>query len=384
MKYIILVQCSAAFENCFDLFSEFFVLLTDRIIRTMAKKGLDLISGYLAAIGGVITLCISAASCQALQGVVPDFQLSAARSFMQCTCYFLVARAMRANNIVPKMQILPLIVLSLVYVFYNVGEFGSTAYIALIETVGILNLVCILTSIIQTKFLFKIDLKKIHIVSFPVLIVGIVMISQPFQNQVEMHHPFQNHSVSDTQCRNLSYISNLSHPISCNISNNELVPEDIHRKLKGYILAGIGGIGAAMIYDINAVLLSNIEPITTAMYFSSLCFVVSLLISFYCEALVVVGNMWQYLFILVHCIASAMNTYFTIYSTQKIGGVEFSLVSSLQVILNLVVQYVLMGRIMPGHRNWMEVVGAIILVIGAAISPLFEMVQLNRQINTLP
>ena len=262
--------------------------------------------------------------------------------------------------------------------------FGSTAYIALIETVGILTVVCILTSIIQAKFLFKIDLKKIHIVTFPVLIVGIVMVSQPFQNQGEIHHPFQNHSFSDTLCRNLSYISNSSNPISCTISNNEQVPEDIHRKLKGYILASIGGIGAGMIYDINAVLLSNVQPITTAMYFSSLCFVVSLLISFYCEALVVVGSMWQYLFILGHCISSAMNTYLTIYSTQKIGGVEFSLICSLQVILYLIVQYAFMGRIMPGHRNWMEVVGAIILVIGAAISPIFEIVQLKREINTLP
>ena len=139
-----------------------------------------------------------------------------------------------------------------------------------------------------------------------------------------------------------------------------------------------------MINDINAVLLSNLEPITTAMYFFSLCFVVSLMISFYCEALVVLGSMWQYLYILGHCISSAMCTYLTIYSTQKIGGVEFALIGSLQVILNLIVQYAFMGRIMLGHRNWMEVVGAIILVIGAAISPIFEIVQLKRQINTLP
>ena len=215
MKFVIIVQCLAAFKTVFYLFLELFVLSTDRNIGTMAKQRFDLIIGYFAAIGEVITLCISAATCQALQGVIPDFQLSAARSFMQCICYSLVARATRANNIVPKMQILPLIVLSLLYVLYNVGEFGSTAYIALIETVGILTVVCILTSIIQAKFLFKIDLKKIHIVTFPVLIVGIVMVSQPFQNQGEIHHPFQNHSVSDTLCRNLSYISNSSNPISC-------------------------------------------------------------------------------------------------------------------------------------------------------------------------
>ena len=350
----------------------------------MAKERFDLISGYFAAMGQVITSGFSAASVQALQGTIPDFQLSATRAFMQGITYFLLVRTTGARTSVTKMQILPLIVLSLLYVLYNIGEYGSTAYIALIETIGIVTVVSILTAIMQAKFLFKIDLKKINLVTIPVLVVGIIMVTQPFQHLREMHDPFQNHSFSDTLCRNLSYVSNSSNPISCNISNNGPVPVDIHAKVKGYILACIGGIGAGMVYDINAVLLSKINPITTAMYFSSLCFVVSALTSFYCEALVVVGNMWQFLFILGHCIASAMNTYFTIYSTRKIGGVGFSLVCSLQVILYLIIQYAFMGRIMPGHRNWMEGVGAIILVIGAAISPIFEIAQLKREINTLP
>ena len=350
----------------------------------MAKERFDLISGYFAAIGQVITACFSVASVQALQGAIPDFQLSAARSFVQGITYFLLARTTGASSIVPKPQILPLIVLSLMYILYNIGEFGSAAYIPLIETIGIVTLFCILTTVLQGKFLYKIDLKKIHIVTFSVLVVGIVMVTQPFQHQEEMHHPFQNSSFSATVHRNLSYISNLSNPISCDISNNESLSEDAQRKVKGYILACIGGIGAGTSFDINAVLLSNLEPITTAMYFSSLCFVVSLLISFYFEALVVVGTMWQYLFISGHCIASAMNTYFTIYSTRKIGGVKFSLVCSIQVVLILVIQYDFMGRIMPGHRNWMEVVGALILVIGATISPIFEIVQLKREINILP
>ena len=282
------------------------------------------------------------------------------------------------------MQILPLIVLSLLYVLSNVSEYGSSVYIALTETVGIVISVSILTTVMQGRFLYKIDLKKIHIVTFPVLIIGILMVTQPVQQLGQMHKLFQNHSLSDTEHRNLSYISNTSFPVPCEISNNESSPENDHRKVKGYILATIGGITAGMIYDINAVLLSNIEPITTAMYFCSLCFVVSLLISFYCEALVVVGNLWQYLFILGHCIASVMNTYCTIYSTQKIGGVKFSLVGSPQVILYLIVQYAFMGRIMPGHRNWMEVVGAILLLIGAAVSPIFEIIQLKREVNTLP
>ena len=349
----------------------------------MAKDRFDLISGYLAAMGQIITSCFSAASVQALQGAIPDFQLSAAQSFVQGITYFLLARTTGASTSVAKMQILPLIVLSLLYVLYNIGEYGSTANIALIETIGTVTVVSILTTITQAKFLFKIDLKEIHIVTFPVLVVGIAMVTQPFQHLGEMHHPFQNDSSSDTLCRNQSYISNSSNPISCNISNNRPVPGDIIRKVNGYILASIGGIGAGMIYDINAVLLSNIEPITTAMSSSSLCFVVSLLISFYCEALVVVGNMWQYLFILGHCIASAMNTYFSIYSSRKIG-VGYSLICSLQVILYLIIQYAFMGRIMPGNRNWMEGVGAIILVIGASISPIFEIAQCKREINTLP
>ena len=350
----------------------------------MTKERFDLISGYLAAAGQVLTTCFSAASVQALQGAVPDFQLSAARGFMQGISYLLLAKITRVSTSVTKKQFSYLLVLSSLYMFYNIGEYGATGYIPLIETIGIATIAALFSAALQAQFLLKVELKKIYIIVFPVLIVGIVMVTQPFQSSGDMCCLFQNQSLNGLHYKNASSMSGVLTSIACNNTNNEPLPGDTQKKVKGYILATVGGLAGGLVPDLYAVLISDLQPVITAMYSASLCFVASTLMSFYFEPPVVLGSMWQYFLVLVHCIASVLNTYSALYSSHKIGGVRFVLACTPQVILYLVVQYTLMKEIMPGHRNWMEVLGAIILVIGATIAPAFDMIQLKREINILP
>ena len=39
----------------------------------------------------------------------------------------------------------------------------------------------------------------------------------------------------------------------------------------------------------------------------------------------------------------------------------------------LIPQYTVLSSILPGHRNWMEVVGVILVMLGCSMSSLVEM-----------
>ena len=45
---------------------------------------------------------------------------------------------------------------------------------------------------------------------------------------------------------------------------------------------------------------------------------------------------------------------------------------STQVVFMLIAQYTVLSSILPGHRNWMEVVGVIVALLGSSLSSLLE------------
>ena len=46
---------------------------------------------------------------------------------------------------------------------------------------------------------------------------------------------------------------------------------------------------------------------------------------------------------------------------------------STQVAFMLIAQYTVLSSVLPGHRNWMEVVGVILVLMGSGASSVFEM-----------
>ena len=56
----------------------------------------------------------------------------------------------------------------------------------------------------------------------------------------------------------------------------------------------------------------------------------------------------------------------------------FSLILSTQVVLMLIAQYTVLSSISPGHRNWLEVVGVMFVLIGSSLSSLLETLADNK------
>ena len=61
-----------------------------------------------------------------------------------------------------------------------------------------------------------------------------------------------------------------------------------------------------------------------------------------------------------------------IYAPKYISGNTVTAIISTQVVFTLIAQYTVLSSILPGHRNWMEVVGVILVMLGSSLSSLLE------------
>ena len=86
-----------------------------------SSSGSQLLAGYLGAIGSILSGDLSSSCVQALQGAIPDFQLSAIRSTIQGLTY-LIGGLIVATDFTVKREYVPgLIFYGAAFLFYNVG-----------------------------------------------------------------------------------------------------------------------------------------------------------------------------------------------------------------------------------------------------------------------
>ncbi len=77
----------------------------------------------------------------------------------------------------------------------------------------------------------------------------------------------------------------------------------------------------------------------------------------------------------MHCFASLFTWTFTLYSLQHISGSTFSVIYSTAVVFLLIPQYTILSSILPGNKNWIEVVGVVVVLIGSCLASSQEIQQ---------
>ena len=100
--------------------------------------------------------------------------------------------------------------------------------------------------------------------------------------------------------------------------------------------------------------------------------VVSLILMLIIETPVLPSNWFDVTMVTIHCVTGTAIWPLFIYQTKTIAGNTASLIMSTQVVFMLVSQYTVLSSILPGHRNWMEVVGVIVALLGSSLSSLSE------------
>ena len=89
------------------------------------------------------------------------------------------------------------------------------------------------------------------------------------------------------------------------------------------------------------------------------------------------------MFVLGHSLLSAVASFLAIYATSVIPGPSLSIVYSFEVVTMLASQYTIMHSIKPGNYNWIEVFGCIIVVFGAIIPGVMDILAHKAKANEL-
>ena len=347
--------------------------------NTLSK--FDIIAGYSAAFTAVLVSAVSVVSVQALQGAIPEFELSVIRGFVQGISYLTVGKLTGVNFGIHERFVPPIVYFSILFLIYNVGLFGSAAYITLLDITALFTTFTTISALIQAKVWFKMDIKKRQIISLFVCGVGVLVILQPeMASGLLVKLP----KMLTSQLQNMTNLTNASIFTEVGNLNQQSITFTKLQKLKGYILVVIGGIAGGMCFDINAVKLWEVESLVKATYFSLLYLVMSVICMLYFENIVISLTYQQILFALSHAITCAGRNFLTVYSSHKIGGVNFSLMHKLQVIVYLIFQCSFMDSLMLHYTTGIELVGAVILIGGAMITPLCDIIQIYKHSSVLP
>ena len=338
----------------------------------------QLFTGLLSSLITITGRAVGTCCVQAMQGVIPNFQLSAIRALVQGPLYILVGAIKRKNFIIEKVYIFPTICLALLYVVKNVGYFGSAKYLPLVEVVGISSMFTMLSAVVHARLAYQREIMKVDLMSMCICMLGILLIIQP--SLVFKVGTSYNSSLKET-VHNTTCLYDTKNGFCVSM---EQTPFYESSSQTGYLLVIFGGLAQGITYNLNGFPLSNVQPLVKSAYFVNLYFFLSVMFSLYLEQMVFHVSSEHVLYLIGYCGVSVFSTYANIYSVHQIGGTRASLIHSFETLAILGAQYTFMKAFIPGHRNWMEVGGAVAMIAGIALSPLNDIIQNSRQSNILP
>ncbi len=83
-------------------------------------------------------------------------------------------------------------------------------------------------------------------------------------------------------------------------------------------------------------------------------------------------NLKDALLVSFHCLTFVFAWPLHMYATANLSGNAFTIAFSSLALLMLVAQYTVLSNVYPGHRNWMEIVGAVLVFLGSSLSSFLE------------
>ena len=79
--------------------------------------------------------------------------------------------------------------------------------------------------------------------------------------------------------------------------------------------------------------------------------------------------------IVLHCLCFAILWPFYMYAVKYISGNTCNIIFSMNVVLMLIAQYTILSSILPGKRNWIEVLGVVLVLSGSTLTSVMEICQ---------
>ena len=96
------------------------------------------------------------------------------------------------------------------------------------------------------------------------------------------------------------------------------------------------------------------------------------------ETPVLASNPFDAIMVIIHSVECAVIWRLYIYAPKYISGNTLTLILTSDVVVMLIFQYTVLSSIHPGQRNWIEVVGVILVLFGCSVSSFLELLNTKK------
>ena len=122
----------------------------------------------------------------------------------------------------------------------------------------------------------------------------------------------------------------------------------------------------------------NEHPLETLFWGWNFSTTVSVVLMFIFETPVLPSNWFDFAMVIIHGVTCAVIWPFVMYGSGVITVNTITIIMSTKSVFMLVSQYTVLSSILPGHRNWMEVVGVLLVLLGSSMSSILEILADTR------
>ena len=322
----------------------------------------DTIQGLIFAFGTVVVSVISATCVQLLEREIPDFELNAMRcctAAIACLCVILCTRKW---PIIPQPEIVPTLCLAATSFITSTGLYISASIVPLLLVQAVHVFMIGTSGIIFFHFCFEEKLNFKKIASTILVLSGTCLVLQP-------EFIFQQAYMGNDRHQNEGNFTHRGH-FTTNITIENKGYGDITTTslILGITLSGVSGItvsASTLILKRNQFLQTSISR--NLFWDFVLSTLVSLIIMWIFEKPRLPKDWLQFWFVAGHCLTYIFLWPSVIYSSRYISGTTMNIVFSTAVVFMLIPQYTVLSSILPGHKNWIEVVGAVLVFLGSSL-----------------
>ena len=373
--------------------------------KTPILEGKDKHDRTLKTIGGlvaaflVVPLTVASYSCvQLLKREFPDLELNTVRCLVASLCWSVGLIFLRKWPIIPKSEIFSTAVFGIFLFCDGVGTYIAVTLVPVASVKAIHATGTLISGIILFACFVneRVTLKLLIFVSL--CVVGIMLIIQPKLTDsygpstilnisaIEGGNSTGNGSDLNISISGSRVYTDTGNGIDLNnsISGSGENPEvdkngdsgmfsTVFRLLFGYGLSFFAGFS----WSCGVLIIKKQEYMrknkTDVLFW---VFLIGTLLSAIATSIFespILPKSWMHVsLIFIHSAVYAAMWPLMMFSAKTISGNTITLICSMSIVGMLIPQYTVLSSIHPGNRNWMEVVGVVLVLLGSSFGSLFE------------
>lgn len=363
---------------------------------------LTYVAGHVSAILGTLMMSASLCCAQALGESIPGFQLNLWRFSAQFVfCLPIILYRHKTEIFVIRGVIPYLALVCLSYSVANWTYYGSSRYQP-VGAVGCMHPSIYLLSTAIVAFAITREFRLYLAVAVIVCIIGVVLATQPeFLFKVDhsdayIVHPFcpQKHighktlnGIPDRQVidSNDTYeqISRSSPDFefefnaSVDVDNSGWIHESQGDIVLGYVYITVTPLILTLVTFVVGGKLSDTDPFVTSFWIGASGVGLSLSGMTVFETPLFPDSSACQGLLVSHAISASLCNIFRTIAMTIISPISSALITTLEIVFLFCAQYTVLSGVIPGHRNDMEVIGTVVVLLGNVISPLYLLLK-NR------